>query len=88
VEPFFSRGHLLLGMMRSQKAIDLLRDPHCLLHSSISDPGGSEGEFKLRGRAVDIRDAGLWEGYRQAYAERWKGTPSGRVPLAHFLAGH
>lgn len=84
VEPFFSHGHLLLGMMRSQKAFDLLRDPRCLLHSSISDPGGSEGEFKLRGRAVDVRDAGLWEGYRQAYAERWKGPPPDGFPFRVF----
>ena len=42
MEPFFSHGHLLLGMMRSQKAFDLLRDPRCLLHSSISDPGWSK----------------------------------------------
>src|SRR2546428_8549026 len=66
VEPFFSHGHLLLGMMRSQKAFDLLRDPRCLLHRSISDPGGAEGEFDLLGWAVDRRDGDLWGGYRSA----------------------
>src|SRR3989442_3280014 len=81
VEPFFSHGHLLLGMMRSQKAFDLLRDPRCLLHTPISDPGGSEGEFKVRGRAVDVQDAGLCEGYHQAYAERWKAPPPDGLPF-------
>lgn len=84
VEPFLSHGHLLLGMMRSQKVFDLLRDPRCLLHSPISDPTGSEGEFKVRGRAIDARDAGLWEGYRQAYAERWKGAPPAGFPFRVF----
>lgn len=84
VEPFFSHGHLLLGMMRSQKAFDLLRDPRCLLHNPISDPNGSEGEFKLRGRAVDVQGANLWEGYRQAYADRWKRRPPEGFPFRVF----
>ena len=43
-----------------------------------------EGEFKLRGRAVDVRDADLWEGYRQAYVERWKGRPPEGFPFHVF----
>ena len=46
VEPFFSHGHLLLGMMRSQKAFDLLRDPRCLLHHggrhTVRTPTGAD----------------------------------------------
>lgn len=84
VEPFFAHGHLLLGMMRSQKAFDLLRDPRCLLHSPISDPTGAEGEFKLRGRALAVGDADLWEGYRQAYADRWKARPPEGFPFRVF----
>jgi hypothetical protein len=54
--------HLLLGMMwQSKKALDLIRDPRCLLHSVVSNKDGTDGEVKLRGRAVDATDAGLRE---------------------------
>ena len=44
-------GQLYLGMMwQSRKALDLLRDPRCSLHSTVSDRQGSEGEFKLYGQ--------------------------------------
>ena len=57
VEPLITDGHLYLGMMwRSRKALDLLRDPRCTVHSTISDRDGSEGEFKVYGRAVEILD--------------------------------
>jgi hypothetical protein len=57
VEPYFVAGHLLLGMMsRTGKAQDLMRDPRCSVHSSISDVNGSEGEFQLLGRAVLLED--------------------------------
>ena len=70
VEPVWAQDHLLFGVMRSVKGNDLERDPRCVLHSSISDPNGTEGEFKLFGRAVlvtdpDLRDAGdgWWRSY-------------------------
>ena len=57
VEPFIAHGQLYLGMIwRSVKALDLLRDPRCVVHSTVSNRDGSEGEFKLYGRAVDITD--------------------------------
>ncbi|HJM75187.1 MAG TPA: pyridoxamine 5'-phosphate oxidase family protein [Dehalococcoidia bacterium] len=57
VELLISDGELYLGMMwQSMKALNLLRDPRSLLHSAITDRMGSEGEFKLRGRAVDVTD--------------------------------
>jgi hypothetical protein len=43
-------------MSRSGKARDLLRDPRCSIHSSISDVNGSEGEFQVLGRAVLVDD--------------------------------
>jgi hypothetical protein len=59
-------GEAMLGMMwRSPKALDLLRDPRCVLHSTVSKTDGSEGDFKLYGRGVDVRDLGL----RQRYCE-------------------
>ena len=57
VEPFIVGGELYLGMMwRSRKALDLLRDPRCVVHSTVSDRMGSEGEFKVYGRAVEVKD--------------------------------
>jgi hypothetical protein len=68
---------LLLGMMwRSPKALDLLRDDRCVLHSCTSDRLGSEGDFKLYGRARDIQDAGTRDAYRAAIRARidWEPT--------------
>lgn len=57
VEPDFVDGDLTLGMMwRSPKALDLLRDPRCVVHSVVCTREGTDGEFKLYGRAVDIQD--------------------------------
>ncbi len=73
VEPLIVQGDLLLGMLwRSKKALDLLREPRCVLHSAISDINGSEGEFKLRGRALEVQPADLRECYRQAFYSRWR----------------
>src|ERR671934_2897005 len=58
VEPEFVDGELMLGMMwRSPKALDLVRDPRCVVHSVVSDRQGTEGDFKLYARAVDVQDA-------------------------------
>jgi hypothetical protein len=59
--PDFAAGQLLLGMMwRSRKALDLLRDPRCVVHSCVSDRMGTEG-FKLYGPAWDPeRGLGRW----------------------------
>ena len=81
VEPFFAQGHLLLGMLRdSRKALDLLRDPRCVLHSAVSQPDGSEGEFKLLGRAVAVQSDDLSQGYSQAFAEKWHAPPPAGFP--------
>jgi hypothetical protein len=57
VEPIITEGNLYLGMMwRSLKALDLLRDPRCTVHNVISDRMAAEGEFKLHGRASEVRD--------------------------------
>ncbi len=40
----------------SRKALDLLRDPRLVVHSPTSDRAGTEGDFKLYGRAVDVPD--------------------------------
>ena len=52
VEPFIIGGQLVFGVMRSPKLDDLERDGRIVLHTSVSDSTGSEGEFKVYGRAV------------------------------------
>src|SRR5688572_25448622 len=56
VEPVITDdGELELGMIwQSKKALDLLREPRCHLHSVVTDRNGTEGEFKLWGRARDL----------------------------------
>ena len=66
VEFYVVRGDLALGMMwQSYKARDLLRDPRCLVHSVVTSRAGTEGEFKLRGRAVEATDPD----FRRAYGD-------------------
>ena len=45
-------------MWRSVKALDLLRDPRCVVHSTVSNKDGTEGEFKVYGRAREVNDPG------------------------------
>lgn len=50
-------GQIMLGMMyRSKKALDLLRDPRCMLHNAVTNPEATDQEFKLRGRAYPVED--------------------------------
>lgn len=56
VEPLVVEGVLYLGMTwRSRKALDLLRDPRITVQSIVSNRDGTEGEFKLYGRAEDVQ---------------------------------
>jgi hypothetical protein len=81
----FAAGQLLLGMMwQSKKALDLLRDPRCAIHSCVCDRMGTEGEFKLYGEAVDIQDPDLRETYRQAIFARIGWEPE--EPKYHLFA--
>jgi len=66
-EVIFCDGEAMLGMMwRSPKALDLLRDPRCVLHSTVSKTDGTEGDFKLYGRGVDVHDPGPRKRYCEA----------------------
>jgi hypothetical protein len=85
VEPEFVDGELMLGMMwRSPKALDLRRDPRCVVHSVVSDRSGSEGDFKLYGRAVDVRDTDARAHYRAAVKARIDWEPA--EPNYHCFA--
>ena len=70
IEPLIAHGHLYLGMMwRSRKALDLLRDPRCTVHSTVSDRHGTEGEFKVHGLGVEVRDPVARQRYGDALYE-------------------
>jgi len=67
VEMLFHAGELYLGMMwHSRKALDLLRDPRCALHNTVSNRDGSEGDFKVYGRAHPVLDPGQQPTYCDA----------------------
>ena len=81
-EFFFFEGQLFLGMMwQSRKALDLLRDPRCLVHSAVIDKSDPLGEFKLRGRAVDVQDPDVQERYGRALYEKINWRPEGPFHL-------
>jgi Pyridoxamine 5'-phosphate oxidase len=85
VEPEFVDGDLMLGMMwQSPKARDLLRDPRCVVHSVVSDREGTEGDFKLYARALEVRDPARRERYRKTIKARIDWEPS--EPNYHLFA--
>ena len=64
VEPFIFEGQLALGMMwRSMKALDLRRDRRCVVHSTVVDKDGTDGEFKVYGQAHEIDDRAIRDRY-------------------------
>ena len=78
VEPVITDGELYLGMMwQSSKALDLLRDPRCLVHNTVTDRNGSDGEFKVYGRGRAVADADDRERYCQALFAKIDWRPEG-----------
>jgi len=72
VEPLLAEGELLLGLMwHSTKALDLLRDPRCTLHSAITSLEGTEGECKLDGRATQATDPGVQSKHQEVFRQHW-----------------
>jgi hypothetical protein len=81
VEPVIE-DQLYLGMMpRSLKALDLLRDPRCVVHSVQTDREAAGGDFKVYGRALDLQDPDERERYAQALFERIDWRPEGDYHL-------
>ncbi|HKC51424.1 MAG TPA: pyridoxamine 5'-phosphate oxidase family protein [Myxococcota bacterium] len=75
IEALFFEGALHLGMMwRSPKALDLLRDPRCTVHTLVSKKDGTEGDFKLYGRALALCDLDARRRYCDALSAKigWK----------------
>jgi hypothetical protein len=69
-------GHLILGMMwQSRKALDLLRDPRCVVHSCTTDRMGTEGDAKIYAHAMDVQDPSLRKAYREAVKARIDWAP-------------
>lgn len=77
IEPQFLGGALVFGVMPSPKWDDLMRDPRCALHSSVSDVEGSEGEFKVYGRAVRTDDSSIV----RAHDAWWASQPRERFEV-------
>lgn len=71
VEVVFTEGQLYLGMMwLPKKAMDLLRDPRGTIHSATSDRNGSQGDFKLFGKAIEVGDLEARHRYCDAVYEK------------------
>lgn len=78
-------GHLFLGMMwQSTKARDLLRDPRLIVHSVTCNRDGTDGDVKLYGRAVDVRDPSLRSVFRDAIRARIDWAPD--EPSYHLFS--
>jgi hypothetical protein len=62
---------LYTGMIwQSAKALDLVRDPRMTLHSLPAGLSNPDGDLKLYGRAVDVRDPAGREAYGQVIFAR------------------
>src|SRR5258706_12655191 len=57
-------GQIWTGMMwQSKKALDLERAPRVTIHNAVTGKDGKDGEFKVYGRAVTVRDVSRRKAY-------------------------
>jgi hypothetical protein len=85
VEPEFVDGELMLGMMwQSPKALDVLRDPRCVVHSVVSERSGTEGDFKLYALAREVEEPARRQRYRETIKARIDWEPE--EPNYHLFA--
>jgi hypothetical protein len=77
VEPFLLAGELVFAVMASPKLDDLRGDGRCAIHSSVSDSSGTQGEFKVYGRAVPTSEPSIVE----APDTWWHGRPRDRFEV-------
>ena len=82
VEPLVVGDELYLGMMwQSKKALDLRRDPRCVVHSATVDAAGTDGDVKVYGRAEEVTDAEVRARYGAALQARTGWQPEGDFHL-------
>jgi hypothetical protein len=84
IEPFIADGSLFLTMMwHSTKALDLFRDPRCVVHSVVANRDGHDGEVKLYGTVRDEDDPDV----RGVVADVVEANINWRPPLdrAHYF---
>jgi hypothetical protein len=84
IEPFVADDSLFLTMMwRSTKALDLFRDPRCLVHSVVANRDGHDGEVKLYGTVQDEDDPSV----RNVVADAVEARINWRPPIdrAHYF---
>jgi Pyridoxamine 5'-phosphate oxidase len=82
VEPLLVDGEFYPGMMwQSRKAVDLRRDPRCVVHTTVADKAGTEGDVKIYGRAVEVSDGTERERYCTALEARIGWRPDGDFHL-------
>jgi hypothetical protein len=82
VEPLIFDGRLYLGMLwQSMKALDLQRDPRCVVHSVVRSSDGAEGDVKVYGRAEEITALPERDRYGEALFARIGWRPSGDFHL-------
>jgi len=78
-------GELMLGMMwQSKKALDLLRDSRCVVHSCIADRWAPAVEVKFYGTAIEIQDQARRQRYRETIKARIDWEPE--EPNFHVFA--
>ncbi|MGP0107465.1 MAG: hypothetical protein ACLPR9_01110 [Acidimicrobiales bacterium] len=68
-------------MWQSRKALDLLCDPRSVVHGTVTDRAGTQGDVKVYGRAVPVDDAGTRERYCRALEARIGWKPEGDFHL-------
>jgi len=85
VESFHRDGFVIVDSgLISEKALDLLRDSRVVVHSVTCDRDGRDGDLKLYGHAVDIRDASLRQTFREAMKARIDWAPD--EPSYHLFS--
>jgi hypothetical protein len=76
VEPEFVEGELMLGIMwHSPKALDLLRDPRLVVHSTLTDRHDLSGDIKLYGRALPVDGGPRRDAYSRTVKARLDWDP-------------
>jgi len=82
VEPLVVGDDLFLGMMwQSRKALDLLADPRCVVHTTVHDKAGTQGDVKIYGRACDVTAADARERYGTALEQEVGWRPEAEFHL-------